>query len=320
MSILITGSTGFIGRALIEKLIKKKFSVFASVRNSSVNKFSLDVNLISMGHLTSSLDWSHALEGIDVVIHLAARTHILNDRSKDPMGDYRNINVDCSLNLARQAARAGVKRFLYISSIKVNGEFTLPGQPFTTKDVPAPQDFYGVSKLEAELGLQLMAKDFGMELVVIRPPLVYGPDVKANFLLMMNWLQSGIPIPLGGVTKNRRSYVFLDNLVDIIVTCISHPNAANKIFLVSDDEDLSTAELIERLALALGRPSRLISMPSNLIPFGAKLVGKSHLAQRLCGSLQVDIKETKDLLSWVPPASVDEGLLKTVTYFLKNQS
>ena len=319
MSILVTGSTGFVGTALIERLIKDQFFVSATVRNASTNKCNSDVNLIDIGHLTSSLDWSHALRGVNTIVHLAARAHILNDKSKDPLGDYRCINVDCSLNLARQAARAGVKRFIYMSSIKVNGEFTILGGAFTAQDTPMPQDFYGISKYEAELGLRAIAAEFGMEVVIIRSPLVYGPGVKANFLSMMNWLRRGIPLPLGGITKNRRSFVFIDNLISLIDACINHPAAANQTFLVSDDEDLSTAGLLEHMALALGRPSKLIAVPAVLITLGAKLVDRSEIAQRLCGSLQVDIKKTKDLLGWSPPVSVNEGLRQTAAHFLKMQ-
>jgi nucleoside-diphosphate-sugar epimerase len=316
MSILVTGSTGFVGTVLIERLIKDQFSVSASVRNASTNKFNSAVNCIDIGQLTSSLDWSHALRGITTIVHLAARAHITNDKSRDPLAEYRYINVDCSLNLGRQAARSGVKRFVYVSSIKVNGEFTILGKPFTEKDIPMPQDFYGISKYEAELGLRAIAKEFGMELVIIRPPLVYGPRVKANFLTMMNWLRQGIPLPLGSITKNRRSFVFLDNLVDLINVCISHPAAANQTFLVSDDEDLSTVGLFERMALALGRPAKLIALPPVLITLGAKLLGRRYIAQRLCSSLQVDIKKTKDLLGWSPPVSVDKGLRLTAAHFL----
>lgn len=316
MSILVTGSTGFVGTALIERLTKDQFSVSAAIRNASTN-INSDVNLISIGQLSSSLDWSHALRGVNTIVHLAARAHILSDKSRDPLAEYRYINVDCSLNLALQAARAGIKRFIYVSSIKVNGEFTILGKPFTAEDISAPQDFYGISKYEAELGLQAIANEFGIELVIIRPPLVYGPRVKANFLSMMNWLQRGFPLPLGSLTKNRRSFIFIDNLVDMIITCINNPAAANQIFLVSDDEDLSTVELLEHMSLALGRPARLFLVPPLLITRGVKLVGRADIAQRLCGSLQVDIKKTKVLLGWAPPVGVDEGLRQTAEYYLK---
>jgi nucleoside-diphosphate-sugar epimerase len=320
MSILVTGSTGFIGNALIVRLIKDQFLVSAIVRNASTKKFNSDVNLIGIGRLTSLLNWNHALQGVNTIVHLAARAHILNDKSRDPLAEYRYINVDCSLNLARQAAIAGVKRFVYMSSVKVNGEFTTLGKPFNVEDTPMPQDCYGISKYEAELGLRKIAEEFGMELVIIRPPLVYGPGVKANFLAMMNWLQRGVPLPLGGATKNRRSFIFLDNLIDVIITCINHPAAANQTFLVSDDEDLSTAELLERITSALGQPPKLIALPTILITLGAKLVGRADIAMRLCGSLQVDITKTKDLLGWSPPVSVDAGLRQTAAYFLRKQS
>ena len=320
MNILVTGSTGFVGTALIDKLMKERLSVSVTARNPLINKFDANVNIINIGNLTSMLDWEHALQGINTIVHLAARAHVLNDKSRDPLADYRHINVDGSLNLARHAGRAGVKRFIYISSIKVNGEFTILGKPFTAQDAPIPQDFYGISKYEAELGLRVVAEEFGMELVIIRPPLVYGPRVKANFLSMMNWLWKGMPLPLGGVNNNRRSLVFLDNLIDMIITCINHPAAANQTFLVSDDEDLSTSELLRRMAIELGRPSRLIWVPPNLIAFGAHLIGRPDISQRLCGSLQIDIGKAKNMLGWVPPVSVDEGLRQTATHFLKMQS
>ena len=243
----------------------------------------------------------------------------MNDVAANPLFEFRQTNVDGTLNLARQAVEAGVRRFVFISSIKVNGEFTDLDHPFTADQNPMPSDPYGVSKYEAELGLMTLAEETGMEVVIIRPPLVYGPGVKANFLSMMSWLRREIPLPLGGITKNRRSFVCIDNLISMIITCINHPAAANQIFLVSDDEDLSTAGLLERMALALGRPSKLIAVPPTLIVLLARLVGRTHIAQRLCGSLQVDIQKTKDLLGWAPPVSVDEGLRQTARHYLRMQ-
>lgn len=243
----------------------------------------------------------------------------MNEEAADPLAEFRRVNVEGTLRLAWQAAEAGVRRFVFVSSIKVNGEHSQPGQPFTADQTPAPGDPYGVSKMEAEQGLRVLARETGMEVVIIRPPLVYGPGVKANFLAMMRWLQRGVPLPLGGVTENRRSLVFLDNLIDLIVTCIDHPAAANQTFLVSDDEDLSTAALLRRMAAALGRPARLIPVPAGLITLGARLIGRPGIAQRLCGSLQVDIGKTKSLLGWVPPVSVDEGLRRTAEHWLKTQ-
>jgi nucleoside-diphosphate-sugar epimerase len=257
---------------------------------------------------------------VDIVVHCAARVHILNDQTADPLAEFRQVNVDGTLTLARQAAQAGVRRFVFLSSIKVNGEQSGDGLAFNADQRPAPSDPYGISKYEAEVGLRALARETGMEVVIIRPPLVYGPGVKANFLAMMRWLRRGVPLPLGGVTENRRSFVFLDNLVDLIVTCIDHPAAANQTFLVSDDEDLSTAALLRRMAAALGRPARLIPMPAGLITLVAKLIGRPGIAQRLCGSLQVDIGKTKTLLCWSPPVSVDEGLRITAEHLRKTDA
>jgi len=265
-------------------------------------------------------DWSSTLSGVSAVVHCAARVHVMSEEAADPLFEFRRVNVDGTLNLARQASEAGVRRFVFLSSIKVNGEYTDLGHPFTADQIPVPSDPYGVSKYEAEMGLRTLSRETGMEVVIIRSPLVYGPGVKANFLSMMNWLRRGIPLPLRSVTKNRRSFVFIDNLVSMIIACINHPAAANQTFLVSDDEDLSTAGLLDRMALALGCPSKLITVPTALITLGAKLIGRSDISRRLCGSLQVDINKTKDFLGWSPPVSVDEGLRQTVAYFLKKQS
>jgi nucleoside-diphosphate-sugar epimerase len=232
----------------------------------------------------------------------------MQDASADPLTEFRKVNVAGTENLARQAAKAGVKRFVFLSSIKVNGEFTEAGQPFTADDVPAPEDPYGISKHEAERLLRQVAAETGMEVVVIRPPLVYGPGVKANFESMMRWLVRGVPLPLAAVTENRRSLVALDNLVDLIVTCLNHSAAANQIFLVSDGEDLSTVELIKRMGVALGLPSRLFYIPPKLLKFSAEIVKKPGIYRRLCGSLELDISKTRQLLGWTPPVSIDEGL------------
>ena len=242
------------------------------------------------------------------MIHTAARVHVMHDAATDPLSEYRRVNVQGTLHFARQAAAAGVKRFVFLSSIKVNGEATQVGQTFMADDAPAPQDPYGISKMEAEAGLREISAQTGMDVVIIRPPLVYGSGVKANFAAMMRWLSCGVPLPLGAITHNRRSLVALDNLVDLIVTCITHPAAANQTFLVSDGEDLSTTDLLRRMGQALGKPARLLPVPPALLKLGAALLGKPELAQRLCGSLQVDISKTRQLLGWCPPLSVDEGL------------
>jgi nucleoside-diphosphate-sugar epimerase len=240
----------------------------------------------------------------------------MNEVERDSLAEFRRVNVDGTLHLARQAAQAGVRRFVFLSSIKVNGDETHSGHPFAADDKAVPNDPYGLSKYEAEQGLRALSDETGLEVIIIRPPLVYGPGVKANFLTMMKFVRRGIPLPLGEITENRRSFVFLDNLVNLIVTCIDHPSAANKTFLVSDGEDLSTALLLRRMANALNRPSRLFPVPTGLLILSAKILGRPEIARRLCGSLQVDMTKTRELLNWSPPVSVDEGLRRTADYFL----
>ena len=249
------------------------------------------------------------------VIHLAARVHVMSYASKSPLEEYRKVNVRGTLNMAQRAASAGVKRFIYLSSIKVNGEETAPGMPFTAEDNPAPIDYYAISKYEAETGLRKLAHETGMDVVIIRPPLVYGPGVKANFLRMMQLLRRGMPLPFGAI-NNVRSLVALENLVDFIILCIEHPAAANQIFLVSDGEDLSTTELLRRLAKALGIPARLLPLPTIVLKIGAMLIRKSSIARRLCGSLQVDISKSRELLGWSPPCSVDIALQNVANDYL----
>jgi nucleoside-diphosphate-sugar epimerase len=239
----------------------------------------------------------------------------MNDKSPDPLAEFRRVNVEGTANFARQAAAAGVKRFVFLSSIKVNGEFTEAGQPFTADDVPSPEDPYGVSKQEAEQLLRQITDETGMEVVIIRPPLVYGQGVKANFESLMRWLARGLPLPLAAVTQNRRSLVALDNLVDLIVTGLNHPAAANQTFLAGDGEDLSTAELLKRMGAAMGRPARLFKMSPALLKLGATLLNKPGIYQRLCSSLQLDITKTRQVLGWTPPMSVDEGLRRAAEGF-----
>lgn len=260
--ILVTGATGFVGGALIRRLASESRSsdVVVAVRQLEIS-WPEGVRSFQVGELSISTDWGFPLTGVTSVVHCAARVHVMTDKSTDPLAEFRRVNVEGSTNLARQAAAAGVKRFIYLSSVKVNGDFTKAGQPFTADDVPSPEDPYGVSKYEAEQLLKQIAIETGMELVIIRPPLVYGPGVKANFESMMRWVARGVPLPLAAVNENRRSLVALDNLVDLIVTCLNHPSAANQTFLVSDGEDLSTADLLKRVSGALGHPARLFSMP-----------------------------------------------------------
>jgi len=319
MRVLLTGSTGFVGRGLLERMSALvDLELIAAVRRP-VSGFPERVTSQVVGGLEADTDWRKLLDGVEVVIHSAARVHVMNDTSSDPLTEFRKVNVEGTLNLARQAAAAGVRRFIFISSIKVNGEGTPVGEPYLADAQPAPADPYGISKMEAEQGLRALAAETGMEVVIIRPVLVYGPGVKANFLSMMSWLHKGVPLPFGAI-HNRRSLVALDNLVDLIVTCIDHPAAANQTFLVSDGEDLSTSELLRRMGSALGKPARLLPVPSRLLEVGAGMLGKQALAQRLCGSLQVDIGKTRELLNWTPPLSVDEALRKTAKYFLEQHA
>lgn len=315
MRVLVTGATGFIGSASVRALQLNGYETVASVRQYRDNLPS-KVRYCSIADIGAGTDWLTALDGVDTVIHAAARVHLMQDKSVDPLTEYRRVNVEGSLRLARQAAEAGVRRLIFISSIKVNGEQTVAGAPFRADSEPAPRDAYGISKLEAEQGLQALAAETGMEIVIIRPPLVYGPGVKANFLSMMRWLDRGIPLPLGAI-DNRRSLVALDNLVDLIVTCVPHPAAANQVFLVSDGEDLSTTELLLHMGMALGKPARLLPIPSAWLERGAAWIGRSALAQRLCGSLQVDIAESRALLGWSPPVAVSEALEQTARHYLK---
>ncbi len=310
--ILVTGATGFVGNALVRRLATDPActGLVAAVRRKSESQPE-GVRQVQVGDLLPTSDWGLALQGVDAVVHCAARVHVMKDDAKDPMQAYREVNVNGTLNLARQAAQVGVGRFVFVSTIKVNGEATQPGQPFTADDVPSPLDPYGVSKLEAERGLREIEAETGMEVVIVRPPLVYGPSVKANFAAMMRWVARGIPLPLGAI-HNARSMVALDNLVDLLVACLKHPAAAGQTFLVSDGQDVSTTELLRRTAQAMGKKALLLPVPASMLELGATLLGKRAVAQRLCGSLQLDIAKTRRLLGWNPPLTLDQGLKKAV--------
>ncbi|KII30993.1 MULTISPECIES: UDP-glucose 4-epimerase family protein [Pseudomonas] len=314
-TVLVTGGSGFLGGALLRHLdTSGQYSLIAALRKEC-SDLPQSIRRFLFADLTADVDWRDALDQVDVVVHSAARVHVMDESAADPLTEFRRVNVDATLNLARQAASAGVKRFIYISSIKVNGESTSPGIAFTADDTPAPLDPYGISKLEAELGLKALAIATGMEVVIIRPVLVYGAGVKANFLSMIRWLQRAVPLPFGAV-HNKRSLVSLDNLVDLIVTCMRHPSAANQTFLVSDGHDLSTTELLRSLSAALHKPSLLIPLPVSLMSAAAKLLGKEAVAQRIFGSLEVDISKNQRLLGWVPPVSFPRALDATVKPFL----
>lgn len=304
--ILVTGASGFVGSALLRRLAADGPDVRAVYRSARTQP-PAGVQQVLVGDLGPELDWRAALESVVVVVHAAARVHVMRDTAADPLDEFRRTNVAGTLNLARQAAAAGVRRFVFISSVKVHGESTLPGHPFSERDAPAPQDAYGQSKLEAEQGLLSMAQATGMELVIVRPPLVYGPGVRANFQSLMRAVAKGLPLPLAAL-DNRRSLVGLDNLVDLIVTCVDHPAAANQTFLVSDGEDLSTPGLIRGLAQAMGRSPRLFRLPLWMLWIPATLLGRRATLERVCGSLQVDISKARTTLGWRPPVSVREGL------------
>lgn len=315
MKILATGVSGFVGGALATRLASKHdWKLRAAVRRGLIG-LPASVEQVLTGDLTGDADWRQALRGIDAVIHAAARVHVMQDASADPLAEFRRTNVLGTLNLARQAAHSGVRRFVFVSSIKVNGEGTLPGRPFRADDVPKPVDPYGISKHEAEIGLMELAQQTGLDVVIVRPVMVYGPGVKANFLAMMRWLHTGVPLPLGAI-HNSRSLVALDNLTDLIVTCLGHPAAARQVFLVSDGRDLSTTELLRLTGAALKTRVRLLPVPPAVLETAARWVCQGDVAQRLCGSLQVDIDKTRDRLDWTPPVSVEDALRKTADHFL----
>ena len=315
MKVLVTGASGFVGNATCARLVKQGMNVVGPVRHLPTQPLpGVDYRIVS--DLSGNTDWREVLKGIDTVVHCAARVHVMRESAADSLVAFRATNVAGTEQLARQAAAAaaGVRRFVFLSSVKVNGEGG--SLAYRETDPPAPQDAYGISKYEAECGLREIAAETGMEVVMVRSPLIYGPGVKANFQALMRALVRGIPLPLGAI-HNRRSMVALDNVVDLIVTCIEHLAAANETFLVSDGEDLSTTELIRRLARAMDRPARLIPIPTMVLMACATLLGKREEARRLCGNLQVNSTKARKVLGWTPPVSVDEGLRRTAKHYLQ---
>lgn len=309
--VLVTGATGFLGRAVTARFSSHQGSVRRAVRTAADG----DDSSVDVGDIHGATDWSAALEGVGVVIHLAARVHVMRDTHSDPLAAFRRVNVDGTRRLAEQAAAAGVRRLVFVSSIKVNGESTGEGARFLADDPPQPHGAYAQSKLEAERALAAVAAGSALEVTTVRPPLVYGPGVGANFLTMMRWVRRGLPLPLGSV-ENRRSLVFIDNLADLLFTCATHPAAANQVFLAADGEDLSTPDLLRRLAHALGVSSRVFPFPPAIVRTLARAVGRGAELDRLCESLQVDIAKTRSLLAWAPPHSVDAALRRTAEAFL----
>lgn len=310
MRILVTGASGFVGRALCETLTQIGHEIVPAVR---VPKGIHAERVV--GQIDASTNWQAALEGVQAVVHLAARVHVMQDAASDPLAAFRSVNTDGSLNLARQCAAAGAKRFTFISSIKVNGE----GRelPYAESDLPSPQDAYAISKWEAEQGLREIEAATGMEVVILRPPLVYGPGVGANFLRLMRMVEKRRPLPFGRV-ENRRSLLYLGNFTDAIRLCLEHPAAAGKTFLLSDGEDVSSAELVRRLARAMNRPARLLPVPTSWLRMAGALAGRSSEMDRLLGSLAVDSSQIRQELGWRPQFSMEDGLGRTVAYFLRH--
>lgn len=314
--VLVAGASGFIGSALIKRLERdgRWESLAGSRRGGSLPR---SAEWVVTPSLEAGADWSPALRGVNAVVHAAGRAHVLDEAATDPLEAFRRCNVDGTLQLARQAAQAGVRRFVFLSSIGVLGRSS--ERPFRFDDSPAPEDDYALSKWEAEQGLWQVGRETGMEMILVRPPLVYGPKAPGNFGKLVEWVERGVPLPLGAV-YNRRSLVGVDNLVDLLVTCLEHPAAANRVVLAADGEDLSTTDLLRRLSAAMGRRARLVPVPHGLLRAGAEIVGRGEMARRLLDSLQVDITDTRDTLGWEPPVSLDEGLRRAVAPMLERTS
>ena len=323
MKTFVTGATGFVGKALIENLLSELYEVKALVRQSS-DTLPLAVEQVILGDLAdlalsnSSSLLREAFKDTEVVVHTAARVHVMHDDAFNPLAEFRKVNRDATLVLARLAAESGVKRFVFLSSIKVNGEMTRPSNPFTPDDVHVPDDPYGLSKYEAEQGLLALAQETDMEVVIIRPPLVYGPGVKGNFSNMIKWMSKPVPLPFGAI-HNQRSLVALDNLVSFISLCVDREKsseASNQVLLISDGQDVSTTQLLRKVGQALNLQSHsgitawLVPVPVCIMRFCAKLIGRGDMANRLFCSLQVDSSKARDSLGWTPVVTIDEQLAK----------
>jgi len=312
-TVLITGANGFIGRTLSTRLLSERWQVRGTVRDSEdLKKKSVEVETVQLGDIGPDTDWSKALNGVDTVVHLSARVHVMNDTASDLLAAFRWVNVKGTERLVQQAVDANVRRFFFMSSVKVNGEER--NQPYTEGDMPKPLDPYGISKWEAEQVLHDIAEVTGLEVVILRPPLVYGPGVKANFLRLMRSVACGVPLPLANV-NNRRSLIYIENLVDVVFTCLWHPKAAGQTYLVSDGEDVSTPELIRSVGSALGNPARLLPFPTSLMRLTGRLLGKSAEIDRLLGSLTVDCSKIKRELGWKPPYTMAQGLKETAKWY-----
>jgi nucleoside-diphosphate-sugar epimerase len=308
--VAVTGARGFIGRAVVQRLLADGAEVTAFVRGEA--SFPEAVRVHYMPAIDGEIDLQSALTGHEIVIHCAARVHVMRESTAGSLQAFRRVNVHGTRRLAEQAANAGVRRFIFLSSVKAVGEATASGHPFDEATAPAPVDPYGISKREAEQALIELGRDSLLQPVIVRPPLVYGPGVKANFRSLVQWIARGRPLPLGGIRHNHRSLVSLDNLVDFIVCSTLHPRACEVPLFVSDGEDLSTAELVERISRILRVPSRLYSVPPILLRSLAVISGQEAAWQRISSSLQVSTLFATRSMGWSPPCSVDEGLRQTV--------
>jgi nucleoside-diphosphate-sugar epimerase len=318
MKVLVTGAGGFIGASLVSHLTESAGAHVVAATRQVAGYPHARAHLHHVSSIGAATSWAGALTGVNAVVHCAARVPVLHESVADALGAYRAVNVEGTMALARQAAGHGVRRLVFLSSVKVNGEDTPPHQPFTADSLPAPQHPYAVSMMEAEQQLRALALDTGLEVVIVRPVLVYGPGVKGNFLALLKLISRGVPLPFGSI-DNRRSLVGLDNLLDLLVRCLTHAAAANRTFLVSDGDDLSTPALVTRSAAALGVTVRLLRVPPAVLSTAARALGRHDAARRLVENLQVDITATRQLLGWIPPASVDEQLARTAAAFRNAQ-
>ncbi len=309
---MVTGANGFVGAALCRNLVERGLETRGAVRRETA-VLPTGVDKIAVGDITADTEWAQALHEIDCVIHLAARVHVMHENSPDPLSEFRKVNVEGTAKLAQDAVRAGVKRLIYVSSIKVNGEATFD-RPFSESDEPHPVDPYGISKWEAEEALRSISSETGLEIVIVRPPLVYGPGVGGNFLRMLSWIDKEIPLPLGSI-KNNRSMIYVENFADALILCASHPKAADSIFLVADAETFSTPQLVRALSGKMGKKARIFPFPVSLLHLLGKLLGKSPEIERLTGSLVVDSTKIRTNLGWTPPHAMLEGIECTAAWY-----